>query len=82
MASMTIRNLDDSLKKRLRVRAAEHGTSMEEEAREILRAALSQEVVGSSSLSRRICQRFAEVGSVDLRLPEREPVRQPPELGQ
>lgn len=37
MASITIRNLDDEVKRRLRVRAAEHGRSMEEEAREILR---------------------------------------------
>ena len=37
MASITIRNLDDGIKRRLRVRAAEHGRSMEEEAREILR---------------------------------------------
>jgi plasmid stability protein len=38
---MTIRNLDDGLKKRLRIRAAAHGRSMEDEARDILRAALS-----------------------------------------
>ena len=44
MASITIRNLDDDLKQRLRVRAAEHGRSMEEEAREILRR-----VVGESA---------------------------------
>ena len=37
MASITIRNLDDDVKRRLRIRAAEHGRSMEEEAREILR---------------------------------------------
>ena len=37
MASITIRNLDDTLKRSLRIRAAEHGRSMEEEAREILR---------------------------------------------
>ena len=36
MGSITIRNLDDDLKRRLRVRAAEHGRSMEEEVREIL----------------------------------------------
>lgn len=41
MASITIRNLDDDLKRRLRVRAAEKGHSMEEEAREILRVALA-----------------------------------------
>jgi plasmid stability protein len=43
MASMTIRNLDDGLKGRLRVRAAIHGRSMEDEARDILRAALATE---------------------------------------
>jgi len=37
MATMTIHNLDDGLKLRLRVRAAMHGRSMEEDAREILR---------------------------------------------
>src|SRR6266545_4319970 len=39
MASITIRQLDDELKKRLRLRAASHGRSMEDEARVILRAA-------------------------------------------
>ena len=81
MASMTIRNLDDSIKRRLRVRAAEHGKSMEEEAREILRAALSQEEDGSQCLARRVNQRFAEVGGVELPLPAREPVPEPPDLG-
>ena len=38
MASITVRNLDDGLKRRLRIRAAENGRSMEQEAREILRA--------------------------------------------
>ena len=41
MATMTIRNLDDDVKVRLRVQAAQHGRSMEEEARSILRSALS-----------------------------------------
>jgi len=82
MASMTIRNLDDSLKRRLRIRAAEHGKSMEEEAREILRSALSQEDPPSSGLSTRIRRRFAEVGGVDLQIPERGALREPPEFGQ
>jgi plasmid stability protein len=43
MASMTIRNIDDQLKARLRIQAAVHGRSMEDEARDILRAALSTE---------------------------------------
>ena len=42
MASITIRNLDDGIKRRLRVRAAEHGRSMEEEAREILRQVVGE----------------------------------------
>ena len=37
MASLTIRNLEDDLKLRLRIRAAQHGRSMEEEVRDILR---------------------------------------------
>jgi len=40
MAMLTIRNLDEALKSRLRVRAAEQGSSMEEEVRRILRDAL------------------------------------------
>ena len=40
MGTLTIRNLDDSLKERLRVRAAVNGHSMEEEARLILRYAI------------------------------------------
>jgi plasmid stability protein len=43
MASITIRGLEDGLKTRLRIRGAEHGHSMEEEARRILRDALDTE---------------------------------------
>ncbi len=43
MGTLTIRRLDDSLKTRLRVRAAQHGRSMEEEARQILKAQLVEE---------------------------------------
>ncbi|NNF92643.1 MAG: plasmid stabilization protein [Boseongicola sp.] len=74
MATITIRNLDDGLKQRLRVRAAEHGHSMEEEARAILRAA----VVGSSeNLAASIRRRVAGSGGVDLELPAREAMRDP-----
>ena len=48
MATMTIRNLDDELKARLRLRAARHGQSMEEEARSILRSALQVEPLAGS----------------------------------
>ena len=43
MASITIRNLEDDIERRLRARAAEHGRSMEEEAREILRWVLTED---------------------------------------
>jgi plasmid stability protein len=43
VASITIRTLDDSLKSRLRVQAAVHGRSMEDESRDILRSALNRE---------------------------------------
>ncbi len=49
MASMTIRDLDDRLKRRLRIQAARNNRSMEEEARAILKAALSGDA-GSSSV--------------------------------
>ena len=42
MASITIRNLEDDIKQRLRVRAAEHGRSMEEEVRDILRRVMGE----------------------------------------
>lgn len=42
MASITIRNIEDMLKSRLRVQAALHGRSMEDEARDILRSALNR----------------------------------------
>ena len=41
MATLTVRNLDDTLVRQLRVRAAEHGRSAEAEHREILRMALA-----------------------------------------
>ncbi|MDH4571871.1 FitA-like ribbon-helix-helix domain-containing protein [Salinicola acroporae] len=69
MASITIRNLDEPLKTRLRLQAASHGHSMEEEVRVILRGALSPPQTGLGS---RIKARFAESGGVDLELPVRE----------
>ncbi len=76
MASITIRNLEDELKRRLRVRAAEHGRSMEEEVREILREAVEQPAP-PRNLASAIRARVAPLGGVDLDLPEREPMREP-----
>lgn len=79
MASITLRNLDDTLKTRLRVRAAHHGRSMEEEARTILREALGDDA-DTADLAQRIRRRFAPLGGVELALPTREPMREPPAL--
>lgn len=77
MASLTIRNLDERLKTRLRVRAASLGRSMEEEARNILRAALEEVQPPTSDLAERIRRRFADLGDIELRIAPREPVREP-----
>ena len=82
MPSITIRNLKDELKTRLRVRAAHHGRSMEDEARDILRVALSSENHTSRDLVESIRRRFTAVGGIELDLPPREPMREPPDLGQ
>jgi len=78
MANLTIRNLDESLKLRLRVRAASRGRSMEEEVRHILRAALSDTTATVPHLAQRIRQRFGALGDVQLPVAVREPVREPP----
>ena len=75
MATMTIRGLDDSIKARLRVQAAMHGRSMEDEARDILCIALSQEQAVAPCLVTSIRAKIEAVGGVDLALPKREPIR-------
>jgi antitoxin FitA len=78
MASLTIRNLDDETKARLRIRAARHQRSMEEEARTVLRQALAEPDASTTSLAAAIKSRFQALGGVELELPSREPIRQPP----
>ena len=78
VASITIRNLDDTLKSRLRVQAAVHGRSMEDEARDILRSALNREPTRKGSLAASIRARFAPLGGVELPVITREPMRAPP----
>lgn len=80
MASITVRNLDEGLKRRLRIRAAENGKSMEQEVRDILRAALDEEVPTGKDLASAIRARFAPFGGVELELPPREPMREPPQF--
>ena len=80
MASMTIRNLSEETKQRLRIQAAVHGHSMEEEVREILRVALNKNKP-PVNLAQSIRARFEPLGGVELEIPPREPMRDPPELG-
>lgn len=82
MATLTIRNLEDLLKRRLRLRAAARNRSMEEEARQILRAALQEPAVSTPDLGARIRARFAGLGDIQLPIEAREPVRASPALSE
>ena len=78
MANITVRNLDDGLKKRLRIRAAENGHSMEQEVRDILHAALGDDGESTKGLGTAIHELFRPFGGVELEIPPREPMREPP----
>lgn len=81
-ASIVIRNLDPALKERLRIRAAQHGQSMEAEARRILQTVLEpQAAPPPRHVYDRIRARFAPLGGVTIELPAREPARNPPHFG-
>jgi plasmid stability protein len=80
MASITIRNLDDETKARLRLRAARQQRSMEEEARHILRTALTSPR-SKTNLALSIQRRFRRLGGLTLDVPEREAIRTPPQVG-
>lgn len=81
MASITVRNLDPHIKRRLRIRAARHNRSMEEEVRSILRVTLAGESERSRGLVEAIRRRFAPLGGVELPVLPREPMREPPQPG-
>ena len=78
MATITVRNIDDSVKRRLRIRAAENGRSMEAEARDILRTAVGHDDAPPKGLGTALRERFAPYGGVELEIPPREPMREPP----
>jgi antitoxin FitA len=75
MASMTIRNLDDALKTKLRLQAAINNRSMEEEARTILKIALSKPTPEAPNLAQSIRSRLETVGGVELDIAPRAPIR-------
>ena len=67
MAQLVVRSLDNDVKTRLRRRAQQHGRSMEEEVRNILRQAVASEDRAVCNLGSRIAERFRGVGlTVDL----------------
>ena len=78
MSSITIRNLESNVKDRLRLRAARHGRSMEEEARDILRAALAEKSHRPANLFEAIRRRIDSLRGVELDIPARSPLREPP----
>ena len=70
MAALSIRDLDDEVRERLRIRAARHGRSMEAEIRLILADAV-RERSQSDDLFTALLDRFADIGGVELELPSR-----------
>lgn len=80
MARITIRNLDDQTKDRLRARAAHRRRTMEDEARNILGGALAGESTGPGNLAKATARRFKPFGGVQVELSTREPMREPPRL--
>ena len=74
MASLTIRNLDEQLKSLLRLQAAQHGCSMEQEVRDILSRAVQATPAGGN-FAQKIHQRFATLAVEDLPVPRRRAAR-------
>jgi len=77
MGTLTIRKLSDETKDRLRVRAAEKGPSMEEEARYIIEDAVGPD--DKVGLAEAIYRIFAPLGGVDLELLTRQSIGEPPD---
>ena len=84
MATLTIRNVDPEVQKRLRVRAAQNGRSMEAELRQILKDAIGAAPEAEESglgLAEAIHRRFAPYGGVELEPFPPAPMGPPPEFG-
>lgn len=69
MPSLSVRKIDEDLYEKLRIRAAEHGNSMEEEVRQILRKA----VAAPPRLGAFALECFGEKHGVKLQIPSRDP---------
>jgi len=62
MAQLVVRNIEESVKSRLKRRAARRGRSMEEEIRDILRDAVKEEETSAGGLGTEISALFKKVG--------------------
>ena len=81
MATLVIRNVEDTLHARLKKQAAAHGRSMEEEVRQLLHGALDvQDLVAQVGLGTAIRALFEPLGGLDLPEIERDPPREPPDF--
>jgi plasmid stability protein len=86
MASITVRNLDENVKKRLRKQAAEHGRSLEAEVREILSRNATHQLLPRPKTGLDLVQPLIDFakkyGGVELEIPERTPMRPLPDFGE
>ena len=81
MPTLTIRNVPEETKKRLRIRAAENGRSMEAEVRDILAGALAR-AKPAENLGDTIHRRFAAIGGFEMPEIIRGPAREPPDFSE
>ncbi len=80
MASIEIHNFEEGLKRQLGIQVIVYSSLVEEEARNVLRAALGQETAPVKHLGTAIHKLFKPLGGVELPLPHREPMREPPQF--
>jgi len=77
MASIVIRNLDEATKRKLKIRAATNGRSMEQEAREILKSTLAHGAKKKMNVAERVREIFGPLGGVEVERLPREAMRDP-----
>jgi Plasmid stability protein len=79
VAAISVRDLDESVTARLKIRAARHGRSMEAEVRAILTGAVEVDDE-RLNLAQAIRQRFAEVEGAEVKIPSRTDLPRPADL--
>lgn len=82
MTNLTIHNLDESIAHNLRELAQQHGQTIEEEVRQILRRKFTETAHGTGALGSKISKRFTEIGGVELPQSSRSLPRQTPGFGE